>query len=511
MQSWTVKGATPYGLPLKFKILPQFLNYLGYKSVAVGKWHLGSFSAKYAPVNRGFATHVGHWTGQQDYFNHTAKEGENWGYDFRRNMNVSWSDYGKYATDIFTEEALKAINLQNTTNSMQPLFLYLAHLAVHSPLQAPEEIIEMFRDRILDPNRRIFAAMLYKMDESVSKIVAALKENNMLENSVIVFTTDNGGPASGFNKNVASNFPLKGIKDTLWEGGVRGSAFVWSPLLNKTSYISKQMMSIEDWLPTLYSVAGGTVSDLPQKLDGFNMWTVLSEDSLSTRHEVLHNIDESRSIVALRKDEWKMVKGTTYNGQWDDWYGPSGLDFNHTYNYQNVLNSSTSLHIESIGHPVPNTAKMANLRQSANVQCHRNGNESSCKPLNEVCLFNINDDPCEYNNVASKYPDLVKIMQIRLEKYKATAVPPENKPADPRANPKYFNNTWTNWWDMVDHKNGSTSTWIWVSLAVIFSLVLFGYIIVKSFQCYKRKNPMESTIKIGYEVDKVEVSMEEVI
>ena len=134
-----------------------------------------------------------------------------YGYDFRRNMNVSWSDYGKYATDIFTEEAVKAINLHNTTNSMQPLFLYLAHLAVHSPLQAPEEIIEMFRDRILDPNRRIFAAMLYKMDESVSKIVAALKENNMLQDSVIVFTTDNGGPASGFNQNAASNFPLKGV------------------------------------------------------------------------------------------------------------------------------------------------------------------------------------------------------------------------------------------------------------------------------------------------------------
>ena len=69
----------------------------------------------------------------------------------------------------------------------------------------------MFEESIPDPNRRIFAGMLYKLDESVGKVVAALKENNMLQNSVIVFTTDNGGPASGFNQNAASNFPLKGV------------------------------------------------------------------------------------------------------------------------------------------------------------------------------------------------------------------------------------------------------------------------------------------------------------
>ena len=69
----------------------------------------------------------------------------------------------------------------------------------------------MFEESISDPNRRIFAGMLYKLDESVGKVVAALKENNMLQDSVIVFTTDNGGPASGFNQNAASNFPLKGV------------------------------------------------------------------------------------------------------------------------------------------------------------------------------------------------------------------------------------------------------------------------------------------------------------
>ncbi len=98
--------------------------------------------------------------------------------------------------------------------------------------------------------------MLSKLDDSVGAVVSALKAKNMLENSVIMFTTDNGGPAAGFNQNAASNWPLKGVKDTLWEGGVRGSGFVWSPLLKKSSRVSRQMMNVQDWLPTLYSAAG---------------------------------------------------------------------------------------------------------------------------------------------------------------------------------------------------------------------------------------------------------------
>ena len=105
-------------------------------------------------------------------------------------------------------------------------------------------------------------------------------------------------------------FFLFQVKDTLWEGGVRGSGFIWSPRLKKNSRVSKQMMSIEDWLPTLYSVAGGAESDLPQLLDGFDMWKALSEDSPSPRNLLLHNIDEHRHIAALRVGDWKMVRGT---------------------------------------------------------------------------------------------------------------------------------------------------------------------------------------------------------
>ena len=74
MQSGVLVGAAPYALPLKHKILPQYLNDLGYKSIAIGKWHLGSHSANYTPTQRGFAEHVGYWTGHEDYYDHTAQE-----------------------------------------------------------------------------------------------------------------------------------------------------------------------------------------------------------------------------------------------------------------------------------------------------------------------------------------------------------------------------------------------------------------------------------------------------
>lgn len=99
--------------------------------------------------------------------------------------------------------------------------------------------------------------MLSKLDDSVGKVVEALGKRNMLENSIIVFSTDNGGPADGFNLNAASNWPLRGVKNTLWEGGVRGAGLIWSPLIKKAHRVAKQKIHIVDWLPTLYSAAGG--------------------------------------------------------------------------------------------------------------------------------------------------------------------------------------------------------------------------------------------------------------
>ncbi|KAF2345369.1 Sulfatase N-terminal [Trinorchestia longiramus] len=239
LQHDVIYAPSPYGLPLNLTILPEWLKKLNYRTEA---------------------SHYGYWSGRVDYYDHTADEKTNmWGYDFRRDMNVAHDAYGIYATDLFTTEALSIITSHNTST---PLFLYLAHLAVHSgnpysPLQAPPDYVNKF-SYIADERRRKFAGMLTKLDESVGSVVKLLHERNMLDNTIIVFTTDNGGPAAGFNDNAASNWPLKGIKASMWEGGVRGAAFVWGPsfISQRPGTVAHQLFAIEDWLPTLYSIAG---------------------------------------------------------------------------------------------------------------------------------------------------------------------------------------------------------------------------------------------------------------
>lgn len=96
-----------------------------------------------------------------------------------------------------------------------------------------------------------FVAMVSKLDDSVGQIVEALDSKNMLQNSIIVFVSDNGAPTIGSFMNWGSNYPLRGIKDTLFEGGVRDAAFIWSPLIVQNGRVSYDLIHVSDWLPTL--------------------------------------------------------------------------------------------------------------------------------------------------------------------------------------------------------------------------------------------------------------------
>ncbi|RXG59692.1 Arylsulfatase B, partial [Armadillidium vulgare] len=225
LQHHVILSTTPYGLPLNFTLFPHYLKGLGYSTRLVGKWHLGHFRKEYTPTFRDFESHYGYWTGVIDYYNYT--------------------------------DAFESVKIINEHDPSKPLFLFLSHLATHvggnpgTPLQAPEEDIQRF-SHIKDEKRRIFAAMLWKLDESVGRVIKALQDNNMLDNSIVVFTTDNGGDSSGHSGGAASNWPLRGTKNSMWEGGVRGSAFIWSSLLKKPGRVSMEMMHITDWFPTLY-------------------------------------------------------------------------------------------------------------------------------------------------------------------------------------------------------------------------------------------------------------------
>lgn len=195
--------------------------------------------------------------------------------------------------------------------------------------------------------------MMYHLDESVGAIVDALSQAKMLSNSIIIFSTDNGGPAEGFNLNAASNYPLRGVKNTLWEGGVRGAGLIWSPLLRDSERVSHQYFHISDWLPTLYAAAGGDERNLGD-LDGMNLWNELSESSPSKRVEILHNIDNIWGSAALTVNQWKLMVGTNYKGEWDSWYGPAGDRNASSYIINNLQNCKTAKALKSMGMFPPN-------------------------------------------------------------------------------------------------------------------------------------------------------------
>ncbi|XP_057712429.1 arylsulfatase I-like [Corythoichthys intestinalis] len=284
LQHSIIRPSQPSCLPAHMDTLPQRLQQAGYATHMVGKWHLGFYTKACLPTRKGFDSFFGSLTGSVDYYSYGSCDGPGvCGYDLHANESVAWGHQGKYSTTLFTQRARKI--LQSHDPSQRPIFLLLSLQAVHTPLQPPKSYIYPYRD-MADVARRRFAAMVSTVDEAVRNVTYALRKAGFYRDSVIVYSTDNGAqPFTG-----GSNWPLRGRKGTYWEGGVRGVAFVHSPLLRRRRRVSKALVHITDWFPTLLSLAGGNVSQ-SQGLDGFDVWGAISEGRESPRHEILHNID----------------------------------------------------------------------------------------------------------------------------------------------------------------------------------------------------------------------------
>ncbi|XP_041472978.1 arylsulfatase I-like [Lytechinus variegatus] len=420
MQHDTIAADEPWGLGLDEKTIAQHLKSLGYSTHAVGKWHLGYYAEEYIPTKRGFDSFFGYYNGRGDYFTHEDNKAGCAGYDLHKNGEVYWSAFGQYSTEIFTREAQQIIMDHNAS---QPLFLYLAHQAVHAGvygahlLEAPYKYYQRF-PHIKSEGRRKYAAMVAGLDDSVGNISKTLRDTGLYDNSIIVFTTDNGGPTNGYDGNHASNWPLRGCKHTLWEGGVRGTAFVNSPLIERPRRFSDRLMHVCDWLPTLYGAAGGDPKDLVN-LDGYDQWDALSMNANSPRIEVLHNIEPIFNYSAIRIGDYKLHYGA-FSSRFSGWYPPEGENWNETERVPNAFVVNCP--------PKP---------ENASTNCDYENNEP--------CLYNIREDPCEYNNIAEWNQAVVQIMTLRLEQLRQSAVDPRNQPGDPRSNPKEHGNAWVPW------------------------------------------------------------------
>ncbi|XP_049268992.1 arylsulfatase B-like [Rhipicephalus sanguineus] len=443
MQGVPIGVSEPWGLPTDVRILPQYLKEFDYETHLVGKWHLGSYKESVTPTCRGFDSFYGIYQGLGDYYSHTINYQNHTGLDFWLNKKPAWSDIGTYATSLYTERAQFII--KNRTKS-KPLLLVVSHQAAHSALdtdmlQAPQENIAKF-PYIEEKNRTIYAGMVDALDQSVGQVVQALSDAGMLENTVIAFSSDNGGAIWGSERSRGFNWPLRGAKGTVWEGGTRVAAFVWSPLLARRRRVYNELMHITDWLATFYSLAGGDAAKMAE-LDGFDMWRPLSYGLPSPRVELLYNYDYAFThSAALRNSRYKLVLDG--NGAFADRYNiPGGTRPCH--DLDSLVAQSTVASVLRHFYKTKSLNFPKGWRQKATLTC---GNVATANFSSDtsVYLFDVVADPCELNNLASRLPNVVASLKKHLHEFGAAALPVRNiRAIDPKSFPENHGGTWAPW------------------------------------------------------------------
>jgi arylsulfatase A-like enzyme len=368
------------GLPLEEQVLPQALKAAGYSTAIVGKWHLGAHERAYLPTSRGFDHQYGHYCGAIDYFKH-ERDG---GFDWHRDDRVC-RDEG-YSTHLIAREAERLLREQPAG---KPFFLYVPFNAVHAPHQVPEKYCAPYAS--LPEPRRTYAGMVAAMDEATGGILAALDARGLRTNTLIFFSSDNGGPKPG---RVTSNGPLRAGKGTVYEGGTRVCACVaWQGRIKPGTAVA-QPLHMVDWYPTLLKLADASV-DQKLPLDGRDIWPVLTQDKPSPHDAILLNT--SPRAGAIRVGDWKLV-----------------------------INGATGTSEEDDESPAPARRKKA-AREN---------------PLPRVELFNLAQDLSEKHDLSAENPEKVKALRARYDALARQAAKPGNhpKPADYTA-PKVWGQT----------------------------------------------------------------------
>lgn len=344
-------------LPLEHHLLPQELKKHGYSTHLVGKWHMGRSSWDCLPERRGFDSFLGIHGGGAAYVSHMQRYNDDVrGYALYNGTRAALEHAGTYAPEIYKARARDLIAQHNGTKS-KPLFLFLSTQLVHGPnFDVPKHYLEAHLHHNTT-NRATHSAQASILDGVVREVVRSLKQNNMWKNSVLMFSSDNGG-CKRFG---GRNSPLRGWKGGFFEGGVRVPGFIASPLLPKKARgrTFRGLMGISDWYSTI--VKGILKKPLPagDKFDSINMWfKIKNGESTSSRTQYLYSIGSAcydnavDKRIAYRWQEWKYI---------------------------------------DLG-----------------------GEEDSSRKTEKLFLFNITADPYEKHNLASERPDMVGILQRKI-------------------------------------------------------------------------------------------------
>lgn len=299
------------GLSLDEETMADALGRAGYRSMLVGKWHLGAHP-NFHPLKRGFNEFFGFLGGGHQYFPSALEildplsvDDEGSSYKTKLNRGLAVVEEQEYITDAFSREAVSFVD----RNRNNPFFLYLTYNAPHTPLQAPEQYLSRFK-HIADNRRRIYAAMVSAIDDGVGKLLDKLKETGQDKNTLLFFLSDNGGPLD----NGSSNHPLSGKKGNLYEGGIRVPfAMQWPAVIAAGTVYEKPIISLDIFATALGSLQKTVKTKNP--LDGVNLIPYLTGKKKGAPHEILFWRNQDMKAYAAINAEGKKLwmKGdTTY-------------------------------------------------------------------------------------------------------------------------------------------------------------------------------------------------------
>ena len=306
-----IPAENAHHLPLEKITDAEMLKQAGYTTALIGKWHLGNH-LEYGPQQQGYDINIG---GSGD-----GNPGvwENGYFEPNNNPLINDAQNGEYLTDYLTRKAIAFLEENRDT----PFYLNLAYYTPHSPFQAPEHLVNKYNAK--EPDRGhdhpTFAAMVEALDTSVGKVMAAVDELELTENTVVIFYSDNGGIGGyGYlgheNKNITYNAPLKGGKGTFFEGGIRVPMIIrWPRMIQPGTVTQEPVMGI-DLYPTYLDLAG-LEPQAGYQLDGVSLMPILQNHEASLERESMfwhfpgypNNPWRTTPVSVVRSGDWKLMR-----------------------------------------------------------------------------------------------------------------------------------------------------------------------------------------------------------
>eukprot|EP01083_Nonionella_stella_P094766 265996_1 len=405
------------GVHPDMQCIAEKLKIASYSTHQIGKWDAGFATFRHIPIARGYDTSFGYLGKSINYFTKKVERTcDQWNLylDLWEN-DAPVSDQDDLSSDVYVEELLVTRVLDKLdemahNSEDEPFFIFYASHLPHYPSQLPSDCVEKgfyteFDDDegqceqnvITNPDNQIYPdweddisgyycrsllqAQVSVLDDIIGQITDKLKENDFWENTLIVFTTDNGGSLE-LQKTGGNNYPLRGGKASSWEGGIRGTAFVSGGYLPKSrrGQVENGMMHISDWYVTFSAMVGvephdydAVSKELPD-VDGYNMWPLIAgEVTESPRNELV--MDQS----TLLSGEYKLIMSANKYSVWQGSAFP---------------NSSTTMTGEA-------------LEETSLTECVAQSDWG--------CLFNVVKDPTEHDNIADEYPEITERLIARLK------------------------------------------------------------------------------------------------